>query len=493
MILNSLIKNSNKDAVITDAYTVSYAELYEKSCLIHSFLSDTCGFKKIIPLIFTLPEYYIYGLIGVLFSNNIIMPLDSAHPIDKLMEYIKITECLFVITDKKISARIIKALDNIGIKIICIEDILLGSAYKAVHGYKDANENDAAYIYFTSGSTGKSKAVLGRNGSLSHFIKWETEEFNVNDEDTFAQMTSPAFDPYLRDIFTPLAQGAKIRLVNKNICLVSRLFGNFLHESKITFLHTTPSILKNLLNYKFPKDHFSRLRYILTAGESLTRNLVISWYNNYDRHSTLVNIYGPTETTLAKVFTRIPYEFSCEIVPVGKPICDAKVYIINDETGIECNEGDTGEVYIETDYMTHGYYNDKESPSFGVNQYQKKWYATGDFGYIKDEDLFITGRKDEQKKIGGVRIDLNEIKNIVLSYTKEKMDDCVILYEDDLLLAFYISHVELNLKSIRAFMELKLVPIHIPHKFIKVDHFPVTLNGKTDKNKMLRDYYDKVQ
>jgi acyl-coenzyme A synthetase/AMP-(fatty) acid ligase len=240
----------------------------------------------------------------------------------------------------------------------------------------------------------------------------------------------------------------------------------------------------------FEKNYFEKIRYMLIAGEVLPPKIVKNWYLKYGNHTILVNLYGPTETTLAKVFLRIPSNFSDEIVPIGKPINDTNIYIINESSSLECSEGEIGEIYIETDYMTHGYYNDKTNPAFGINKNNRIWYATGDLGYIKKENLFLVGRKDDQKKIGGVRIALNEIKNIVIMYDKSEIDDCVVLYEDNVLICFYISLVEIDLRSMRMFLETRLMPIHIPHKFFRVSYFPVTQNGKLDKNRLIRECYD---
>jgi non-ribosomal peptide synthetase component F len=94
-------------------------------------------------------------------------------------------------------------------------------------------------------------------------------------------------------------------------------------------LHTTPTTLKYLLTSVFVDDYFKTLRYILIAGEELPPGLVSSWYNNYTAGIQLINLYGPTETTLAKVFARIPSDFSGEHVPVGKAIDGSVIHIIN--------------------------------------------------------------------------------------------------------------------------------------------------------------------
>ncbi|MDD4494233.1 MAG: AMP-binding protein [Eubacteriales bacterium] len=485
-LMKSFIQYHSQKAIIADDCSITYDELFKKvgkvcSCLISRNITN-----DIVSLLFASSEHYIYSIVGTLFSKKIFMPLDITHPHGKILDYIMLSGSQLLMTDKKTPTSIINEMQNKNIETIYIEDIF--QDYCEVNSFPNAKENDAIYIYFTSGSTGKPKMVLGKNRSLLHFVEWEKEEFNVNDNDIFAQMTSPAFDPYLRDIFTPLCSGAKIRLANRNIILVPRLFGNFLHDSQITYLHTTPSILRSLMSFDFNKDHFKRLRYMLIAGEVLAPVIVKKWYSNYSNHTVLVNLYGPTETTLAKVFARIPSDFSDTLVPVGKPINDTKLYIKNEGASLECNPGDTGEVYIETDYMSHGYYNDKNNSSFGINNNQKKWYATGDLGYIKEGALYLIGRKDDQKKIGGVRVDLNEIKNTILVYEKEKIDDCIVIYQDSLLVAFYIASTEIKLKNIREFLEFRLLPIHIPQKFIKVVCFPTTVNGKIDKNKLLIEY-----
>lgn len=486
-LMKSFIQYHNQKAIIADDCSITYDELFKKASKVCSCLISKTITNDIIPLLFASSEHYICGIVGTLFSTKIFMPLDITHPHGKILDYIMLSGSQLLITDKKTPPSIINEIQNKNIETVYIEDIF--QDYCDAASFPSAKENDAVYMYFTSGSTGEPKAVLGRNGSLLHFIEWEKEAFNVTERDIFAQMTSPAFDPYLRDIFTPLCSGAKIRLANRNIILVPRLFGNFLHDSQITYLHTTPSILRNLMSFTFDKDHFKNLRYMLIAGEVLPAFIVKSWYSNYSNHTVLVNLYGPTETTLAKVFARIPDDFSDEIVPVGKPINDTKLYIMNEDASLECSPGDTGEVYIETDYISHGYYNDQDNPSFGINRNQKKWYATGDLGYIEEGNLYLVGRKDDQKKIGGVRVNLNEIKKAILAYEEVKIDDCIVLYRDSLLVAFYIAPTEIKLKNIREFLEFRLLPIHIPQKFIKVACFPITVNGKIDKNRLMIEHY----
>jgi len=491
ILYNAYLENYKEVAIINNEKNISYQNLYKKvysiSCY---FLGDLKISQKIIPVVFSSSEFYVYSILGLLFSKNIFMPLDVSHPINKIKNYLLKIKAEYIITEKTVSVRLRALCEEMGIKIIYIENIL--ETNKKTNdfsfNFESFNEEDGIYVYFTSGTTGEQKAVLGMNKSLLHFIEWEKQEFHVNSKDVFAQITSPAFDPYLRDIFTPLCSGAKICFANRNIVLLPHLLGDFLKKSEITFWHTTPTILKNLIKTEFSTEHFAKVRCILIAGEVLPAWLVIYWYSHYKNYSELVNIYGPTETTLAKVFARIPYTFSKDIVPLGTPIHDTKIYIKNKEMTYDVSDGVIGEICIETEYTTYGYLYEKKDLFISSKGNQQKIYHTGDIGYFKDNILYFIGRKDEQKKIGGIRINLNEIASRILSYNKNQIKDCIVVCDEELL-AFYTSDISIDLRKLHEFLEKFLLPIHIPHKFIKIDDFAFTENGKIDRKKIIKEYH----
>lgn len=491
VLYKAYLKNHAEISIIDNQESISYNELYMKVSCISCYLSCELKFsQKIIPLIFVTSKFYIYSILGLVFSKNIFMPIDATHPINKIKKYLLTVKTDYIITEKNLPVNIISLCEEMDIKIVYIEDILCSNKLSTNFSFDfdRYNKDDAIYVYFTSGTTGEPKAVLGVNKSLLHFIEWEKQEFQVTEKDVFAQITSPAFDPYLRDIFTPLCSGAKICLVNRNIVLVPHLLGDFLKNSEVTFWHTTPTILKNLIKTKFGLDHFAKIRYILIAGELLPAWVVRYWYSHYKNYSVLVNMYGPTECTLAKVFARLPYTFSEDSVPLGTPICDTNIYIKNNENSYETANDVIGEICIETEYVTYGYLNEDKDLFFSLNN-SRNLYHTGDIGYFKDNVLYFVGRKDEQKKIGGVRIYLNEIASKILYYNKAQIKDCVVIYKDNKLVAFYTAEEVIDFNKIHKFLENFLLPIHIPHKFIKVNNIPFTENGKVDKNKLIKEHH----
>jgi len=479
-LYKSFQDNATKAAIIMDACDEDFDTLSKKAFAISSYFINHSIKGEIIPLLFAEPESYVYSVLGVLFSENIFMPLDIAHPILKLSYYVSSTKCKYLIAGRNVSREIISQITSLGVRVLYIEDIVTYSDSVYYFGKGE----DAIYVYFTSGSTGNPKAVLGKNESLLHFVKWEMDEFGINSSDIFAQLTSPAFDPFLRDIFTPLCAGAKIQLSKRKYIAVPGLLGKFLDESRITVLHTTPSILQVLLSGNLNADYFTNLRHLILAGEPLNLALIKKWNILYGKKSTITNLYGPTEITLAKVFAHIPKDHFEERIPIGKPISGAAVYVM-DEYGFECKEGEIGEVHIETEYMTHGYIFDKGNSSFYVNEYNKRCYKTGDLGYLLCGILYLAGRKDDLIKIGGVGIHLNEIKSKVMSFSKDDIKDCVIVYEKGVIYCFYLSDSPIDTKSLRHFLQASLLTVHIPHKFVHASHFPVTVNGKVDKARLL--------
>lgn len=482
-LLQSFEQYSDRTAMESDSFSMRYGELYQQASRIASFFIAHPYQNERIALLFSSSESYVIGMIGVLLSKNIFIPLDCTYPERKITRCLDVAGCGLILTDKKMSELAILKEKQQNMAILYLEDLL--KRIELTQSFPTYHENDGIYLYFTSGSTGLPKAILGRNESLLHFIQWEIREFQLSQEDVVAQLTSPAFDPYLRDIFVPLCAGATISLINRKTLLVPRLFGRCLSQCNITVLHTTPTVFSSLMRYDFEATQFDQLRYILIAGELLSAHSVKQWYATYGSHTELVNLYGPTETTLAKVFYRIPYDFQGDKVPVGQPIEGAKLQIVDPKTYARCSNLEVGEVCIETDFMTHGYYNDSANPPFILSINNEKSYATGDLGWIDHDLLYLLGRQDDQVKIGATRIHLNEIKESILNYDMENIQQCIVIYHNESLVAFYQAADEITVGDLRRFLEKDLLPIHIPTEFIWVDMFPLTENGKIDRTTLL--------
>ncbi len=220
----------------------------------------------------------------------------------------------------------------------------------------EAGADDPAYVFFTSGTTGVPKGILGSHKGLSHFIQWEQKRFGGNTNDRVAQLTGVSFDVVLRDIFLPLSSGATLCLPD----IASVPHGDdvigWMRRERITILHTVPSLAAAWLDSRESRGGLPNLRWTLMAGEPLTDTLVRRWREQMGTTHGILNLYGPTETTLAKCAYRVPAEPSSGVQPIGEPLPDTQALIINKADQL-CGLGEPGEIVIRTSFRSLGYLN----------------------------------------------------------------------------------------------------------------------------------------
>ncbi|NIO83812.1 MAG: AMP-binding protein, partial [Candidatus Aminicenantes bacterium] len=216
------------------------------------------------------------------------------------------------------------------------------------------------YIYFTSGTTGIPRAIIGKNKSLMHFINWEIQRFQVTGKYKFSQLTNPGFDVFMRDIFVPLCAGGTICIPGDEIYSLPHQMVQWIDTRGIQLIHIVPSLFKVLTLGNPGEYHFQGLKYMLLAGEKINPHDLEKWYRIFAHRVQLVNIYGPTETTLAKLYYFIkPGDVQRNRIPIGKPISGTRAIILDQHMNI-CHPGMVGEIYIRTPYITFGYCNDPE-------------------------------------------------------------------------------------------------------------------------------------
>src|SRR6185295_12880394 len=202
------------------------------------------------------------------------------------------------------------------------------------------------YIIYTSGSEGRPKGVRGSHESLSHYLKWQAREFRVNEADRFSQTAPLSFDFSLKELLVPLICGATVCIANRKIVMDARKFVDWVGDSRITVMCCVPTLLRSILELPVCDARaFQSLRSLLISGDMLRWDDVNHWRERFGNSISLFNLYGPTESTVIKLFYPIPEERCPDSVnvPVGRPIEDAAVLIL-DEQNEACEPGETGEV-----------------------------------------------------------------------------------------------------------------------------------------------------
>jgi amino acid adenylation domain-containing protein len=360
-------------------------------------------------------------------------------------------------------------------------------------GLPHISPSDPAYIFFTSGTTSVPKGVLGQHRGLSHFVNWQRNAFDIGAQDRCAQLTGLSFDVVLRDVFTPLSSGSTLCLPDDTEDLAADRILPWLQRERITLTHTTPSIAQSWLAHVPCELALPSLRYVFFAGEPLSDVLVHNWRKTFPGATTLVNLYGPTETTLAKTFYVVPSEPDVlpQTQPIGRPLPETQALVLGSEHRL-CGPSELGEIAIRTPFRTLGYINDPEESAgrFTPNPFRDDandlLYRTGDSGRFRlDGSLEIVGRLDNQVKLRGVRVQPDEVTVVLRNHPQ--VDSCVVTAQKDesgqyTLVAYVVSasEAELSVSALRAYLSAQLPVALIPSAFVFLSKLPLTPNGKLD-------------
>ena len=352
-----------------------------------------------------------------------------------------------------------------------------------------------AYLFFTSGSTGKPKGVLGTHVGLAHFLAWQRETFTVGPGDRCAQLTGLSFDVVLRDIFLPLTSGATLVLPTDEDSLSGESTLQWLESEKISLTHTVPAVVEMWLISPPAGVALASLRCVFFAGEPLTAALVGRWRAAFGRAGDIINLYGPTETTLAKCYYRVPARPRAGIQPLGTTLPQTQALVLTPEREL-CGLGEPGEIALRTPFRTLGFINAEEAnaerfiPNPWRAEAEDKLYLSGDRGaYTADGLLEIRGRLDHQVKVRGVRVEPTEVA-VCLEGSPDVAACAVIARLDGpdgtTLVAYVVLEkgADENTGRLQEFLRKQLPAAMVPAAFVFLDSLPLTSNQKLDRERL---------
>lgn len=435
---------------------------------------------------------YVFAMISVLFLRGVFIPIDLSLPKEKILQILNNNDIDILLYDfNDINNEIFSFLeiDSLRFDYAKYSDVSENIDVRCYSNLDNYCVDDPIYLYFTSGSTGISKGVLGKNISLVHFINWEITRFNINSDVSIAQLTIPSFDPFLRDIFVPLFVGGKICLLSERYERLSFNFiVDYLIEKQITLLHCVPNIFHVLLFcIQNKKINILPLKYIFLAGDKIDISDIQLWYELIESDTVLTNLYGPTETTLAKLYHIVEKnDIECGDIPIGKPLPDVKVYLLNDLG----EEAEQGEICIETEFSTFGYIDKSlnKGKFFDSSNSKAKIYHTGDYGIKRyDGEIIFIGRKDRQVKLSGISANLSAIESCIRN--NSDIQQCILTVDKTTgrLKCFYLSEYDIDFQKLNLILLKYFQRVFIPIKYIKVPYMKTNNNGKLDFNQF-NDY-----
>jgi amino acid adenylation domain-containing protein len=513
-------RTPDADAVEYNDARLSYAELRRQSLRVSRSLGrlglrpgQTVGIYQERSLS-TLPL-----LLGAWEAGAVVVPINSNAPAKMLEWIIQTSSPRIVLTDRGLEQRIAAAADGLGpgwapvisADILSADDETEETEVASAPRTPGADvpdgggDDDACYIIYTSGSQGRPKGVMGSHRSLLQYVRWQAETFSVNEADRFSQVAPLSFDFSLKELLVPLVRGACVCIADRNSVVVDpEKFVAWVKRSRITVMCCVPTLLRSILQLPdsaVPEGAFDSLRQVLISGDMLRWDDVLGWRKRFGDSMALFNLYGPTESTVIKLFYPIP-EQKCEEsvhVPVGRPIRGADVLIL-DESGEPCAPGQTGEVIILSDGLALGYVNGAQANDSAFcliprDGKQARAYRTGDLGRLLGSgDVELVGRKDRQVKIRGYRIELDEIESVLAEH--EGVREVAVLVperpghsEGDeapvITCYFTAGGPGVTENEVSAYARARMLPqILSLTRFKRLDELPLSPNGKVDRLKL---------
>jgi amino acid adenylation domain-containing protein len=486
---------------------VSYEEVEKKANRLANFLLDA-GIGKESPVVMMVDDKIeaISSIIGILKAGCAYVPLETGMPDRRLKEMISQVRAEWYVIEAKHAEKLSVVADVERANIVCIDEGESNKvrALEAYRGYVQKSrpglrrgEDELCYVYFTSGSTGIPKGIAGRLKGIDHFIRWEVEMLGIGESDRVSQLLPMTFDGSLRDIFAALIAGGRVCAPrDRETILGGGTLMEWIEKEGISVMHCVPSLLRMMVNEKLKEEYFQRLRYILLTGEPLLPADVQKWVNVYGSRVQLVNLYGTSETTMAKFYYFIKEgDGNKRAIPIGKPMPGAKALLLKKNL-TPCPPGVVGEIYIKTPYRSLGYYGqpkltsdvfiqDPLSPTPG-----EIVYRTGDLArLLEDENYEYVGRRDQQVKIRGMRVELSEVEN-ALREQPEVKDVAVVDQEDGggykYLCAYLVLKEGGNLAEVRKRLSQELPEYLMPSAMAPISEMPRTISGKIDRKALVR-------
>lgn len=475
----------DRPAVCTARYRWTYAELSARvDALACALLRREGGEKGRVALLFDHGAPMCAGVLAALRAGKAYVPLDPAYPVSRLGAMLQDSRVEAILAERS-QVRLATALSGGALPVVVAEEAQEGRAAR----FPEVDGRDLAYILYTSGSTGRPKGVVQNQRNVLHFIRAYTNNLQLGPGDRLTLLSSYSFDAAVMGMYGALLNGA---------CLFPRSVRDdgfrdlprWIRESRITVYHSTPTVYRHFLSACEVGGRFESIRRVVLGGEPVVRRDVEAFRRFFGRGAILVNGLGPTESTVTlQSFVDHDTELTSNAVPVGRPVCDTSVVLLDDE-GRESST--TGEITYVSEHLALGYWQrpDLDAEAFGTHPAGvggRRSYRSGDLGrWRSDGQLEFLGRKDFQVKIHGVRIELAEVEGAV--ERQPGVAQCIAVArpsgDGEASLVAYVRIADgtsLDVPRIREGVRALLPEAMVPSVVVPVEAFPMTPSGKVDR------------
>jgi amino acid adenylation domain-containing protein/non-ribosomal peptide synthase protein (TIGR01720 family) len=437
----------------------------------------------------------IVGMLGILKAGGAYLPLDPIFPKERVVMLLNDAEPSVMVSQ----GRLREGLKHQEIQIVCLdadwEDI-------ARESHENPSNSMAAdnlvYAIYTSGSTGRPKAVAIEHRSLANYVNGILERLNFQNGAVYATVSTFAADLGNTSIFPSLCSGGCLHVISADCATDPGSLSSYFVRHKIDCLKIVPSHLKSLIS----DQHFEWVlpcESLVLGGEACSWKM-IDQIRNLKIAPRILNHYGPTEATVGVLTHEIDDDISSRLsttLPLSSPIANTRIYLLSFDLSVVpiCLPG---QIYIGGACLARCYLNRPEATAekfipnpFG-HENGARLYQAGDLARrLPGGGLELIGRIDRQVKIAGHRVELGEIEAILREHPAIKGVEVMAVGDETgekRLAAYVVVQIKPRptIRDLRDFLKGKLPESIIPSTFVLLDAFPLTPNGKLDRQALLK-------
>jgi amino acid adenylation domain-containing protein len=474
---DQVARRASACAISTTDHGSTYSELAAR---VAGYENHLCAGKPTpVGLLCSEPLELIAAMLACIATGRVFAPFDVRTPVDQLRGALSALTPGTVITDQPAASTLTEGARDLVTSVVMATDI--PDASWSPSRWARPAAPDAGYVYFTSGTTGRPKGIRGSMRAVQHFVSWEIAEFAVVPGTRVSQLTSPGFDAFLRDAFVPLCSGGTICVPPAETTLVGERLAEWLAAARVELVHCVPTVFRTLYATQADAGTLPCLRTVLLAGEAM-RGADVAWWRARFGDRELVNLYGPSETTMTKLFHRTDADDAGRrLVPVGRPMPGVAARVLHGAAG---QDGEIGEIEIEVPFPLLGYL-DGQPGGFVAGG---RRFRTGDFGRLRpDGALELLGRRDRMVKVNGIRVEPGEIEGVLLLHP-DVHDAFVAAVETDnrTTLSAYLVAGQVADNDLIGHARRHLPAVMVPTAIVRVSEIPRMLNGKVDARRLPR-------
>lgn len=478
----SFAAHADRPAVSRHGSTLSYAELSARIDSMAALLqAEGVDRGDVVGLLLPICPDLVVTMLAVHRIGATWLPMDVNHPVKRIATIVEAAAAVKVVT----TAELAETHDFGDRAFVVDEDRLAGAGQPRI---APGGPDDLAYVIFTSGSTGAPKGVAVSNHSLANFVVGMPEALQWRGDARTAVLTSPSFDIFMLETVMILAVGGTLVMGDAEDGRSPAAMADFLREGDVDCLQVTPTRLRLL--YADPaaaERAMAGLHTLVVGGEAFPAELL----ERLQQHEGLriFNVYGPTETCIwsgVKDLTDTPD------VTIGRPIANTTFHIL-DDGGHLVPEGVAGHLWIGGAGVSPGYLN---RPDLNETVFRPspagdgRIYRTGDYAMWNSGEARCLGRSDNQVKVRGYRIELEEIEAAMGSH--EQVTGAVVAVDEvsagnQVLRGFYTSDAQTapTPADLNEFLSQSLPAYMVPATFLRIDSIPMTASGKADRKAVL--------